>query len=200
MGMIFRATISKEEVNELPLLTCEGREILVIEDIETAIRECELLSRCALLGFDTETRPSFKKGERHKVSLLQLADEQCCRLFRLNKIGFPDKLSDLLSAPKPLKVGLSLRDDYCQLSGRATIKPHGFIDLQKIVGKVGIEELSLQKIYAIMFGKKISKSNRLSNWEAATLQQSQMEYAALDAWACLDIYKKICDELQEDIP
>lgn len=196
---IYRATISKEEVCRLPQLSCEGKKILVVDDLETAYRECKVLTERDLLGFDTETRPSFRKGESHKVSLLQLADENCCWLFRLNKLGFPGALADLLSSDHPIKIGLSLKDDYDRIYQRAAIKPRGFVDLQHEVKKIGIAELSLQKIYAIMFGKRISKTNRLSNWEADTLLPKQMEYAALDAWACLDIYKKLCDEIQKDI-
>lgn len=196
---IYRATISKEEISGMPQLGCEGKKILVVDNLESAYKECKILMKREILGFDTETRPSFRKGETHKVSLLQLADEQCCWLFRLNKIDFPGVLADLITAERPVKIGLSVKDDYRRMAQRAPITPHGFVDLQQEVKKIGIAELGLQKIYAIMFGKRISKTSRLSNWDADILQPKQMEYAAIDAWACLDIYKKLCDELQKNI-
>lgn len=192
--MIYRQEISKEEINDMPLLSYPGRKIIVVDDPGKAVSECALLMKAPLLGFDTETRPSFTKGERHKISLLQIADEECCRLFRLNMLGMPHCVKALLTSPEPLKIGLSLRDDFRQLSGRGLIRPQGFVELQHEVKKAGINEMSLQKIYAIMFGMKISKNARLSNWDSPSLQPKQQEYAAIDAWACIDIYKKLHEQ------
>jgi ribonuclease D len=144
------------------------------------------------LGFDTETRPSFKKGSSNGVALIQLATHDICFLFRLNIIGFPPDLIRLLSNPDMLKIGLSLRDDFHSMGRRMKFIPQGFVDLQNIVTRHDIEELSLQKIYALLFHKKISKSQRLTNWEMDQLSESQKRYAALDAWACLKIYEELC--------
>ena len=188
-------TISKEEINELPVLSYIDRRIEVITTLPKLHEAIEVLKQEKWVGFDTETKPSFVKGVKNKVALLQLSTPQVCYLIRVNKLGIPPILSTFLAAAKPLKIGLSLHDDYRVLLRSCKFKPLGFVDLQKIIKKVGIEELGLQKMYAILFGKKISKAQRLTNWEAATLTPAQQEYAAIDAWACVDIYEKIKDEL-----
>jgi ribonuclease D len=188
-------TISKEAVNELPVLSYIDRRIEVITTLPKLHEAIEVLKQEKWVGFDTETKPSFVKGVKNKVALVQLSAPQVCYLIRVNKLGIPPILSEFLAAPTPLKIGLSLHDDYRVLLRSCKFKPTGFVDLQKIIKKVGIEELGLQKMYAILFGKKISKAQRLTNWEAAYLNEPQQEYAAIDAWACVDIYEKIKDEL-----
>lgn len=188
-------TISKEEINELPVLSYIDRRIEVITTLPKLHEAIEVLKQEKWVGFDTETKPSFVKGVKNKVALVQLSTPQVCYLIRVNKLGIPPILSEFLAAPVPLKIGLSLHDDYRVLLRSCKFKPTGFVDLQKIIKKVGIEELGLQKMYAILFGKKISKAQRLTNWEAAYLNEPQQEYAAIDAWACVDIYEKIKDEL-----
>lgn len=188
-------TISKEEINELPVLSYTDRRIEVITTLPKLHEAIEVLKQEKWVGFDTETKPSFVKGVKNKVALVQLSTPQVCYLIRVNKLGIPPILSEFLAAPTPLKIGLSLHDDYRVLLRSCKFKPTGFVDLQKIIKKVGIEELGLQKMYAILFGKKISKAQRLTNWEAAYLNEPQQEYAAIDAWACVDIYEKIKDEL-----
>ena len=184
-------TITKEQLSQFPVEEFPGK-IFVIQTIEASEEAVSYLSKFKLLGFDTETRPAFKKGSVHSVALIQLSTEDSCFLFRLNKIGFPSCLINLLSNPDILKVGLSLRDDFQSMSRRMEFTPSGFIDLQKIVIKYNIADMSLQKIYALLFNKKISKSQRLSNWENETLSESQKKYASLDAWACLKIYAELC--------
>jgi ribonuclease D len=188
-------TISKEEINELPVLSYIDRRIEVITTLPKLHEAIEVLKQEKWVGFDTETKPSFVKGVKNKVALVQLSTPQVCYLIRVNKLGIPPILSEFLAASAPLKIGLSLHDDYRVLLRSCKFKPTGFVDLQKIIKKVGIEELGLQKMYAILFGKKISKAQRLTNWEAAYLNELQQEYAAIDAWACVDIYEKIKDEL-----
>ena len=188
-------TITKEEINEMPQLSYANRRIEIVTTAEQLAAAIQVLEQEQWVGFDTETKPSFVKGVKNKVALLQLSTPQVCYLIRVNKLGIPLILSTFLAAAKPLKIGLSLHDDYRVLLRSCKFKPLGFVDLQKIIKKVGIEELGLQKMYAILFGKKISKAQRLTNWEAATLTPAQQEYAAIDAWACVDIYEKIKDEL-----
>ena len=190
---MFIPKISKEEVNRMPIEEFEG-EIIVIDNSEKADEAFEYLNQQKILGIDTETKPSFKRGVTHKVSLIQVATVDVCFLFRLNKIGFPNGLSELLSNKKIKKIGLALRDDLNGLFKQQNFKPQGFIDLQHEVGNYGILELSLQKMYAIIFGKKISKSQRLSNWERNELTVQQKVYAATDAWATLQIYLKLLKE------
>jgi ribonuclease D len=184
-------TITKEEIAAFKNEEFKGRifEIEHRENVNEAIRYLFGFSR---LGFDTETRPSFRKGNSHGVSLIQLATDDSCFLFRLNKIGFPAPLIRLLSNPSILKIGLSLRDDFSSMGRRLEFVPAGFLDIQNIVKEHDIDDISLQKVYALLFGKKISKNQRLSNWDAYLLTESQKKYAALDAWACLKIYEKLC--------
>lgn len=183
----FTHTISKEEIAQLPLEEFTGR-IITINTKSDADKAVEYLQRFPATGFDTETRPSFKKGQHYKISLMQIATDDTCFLFRLNYIDIPESLQSFLKSHDVLKIGLSLRDDFGAIRKRTDIAPGNFLDLQNFVGKYGIEDASLQKIYAILFGKKISKGQRLSNWEAELLTESQKKYAALDAWACLRIY------------
>jgi len=184
-------TITKEELQQFAIEEFHGRiwEIQTKEEVDQAV---EYLSKHRLLGFDTETKPAFKRGKTNEVALIQLATDDTCVLFRLNKIGFPEPLIKLLSNPNILKIGLSLRDDFMSMGRKMKFHPEGFIDLQKEVGKFEIDDISLQKIYALLFSKKISKSQRLSNWEAEKLTESQKKYAALDAWACLKIFEELC--------
>lgn len=180
-------TITKEEISHLPIEEFTGR-IITINTEKDADKAVEYLMSFPIVGFDTETRPSFKKGKQYKISLMQISTDDTCFLFRLNYIDIPESLKQLLKSESLLKIGLSLRDDFKAIHKRTDIEPKGFLDLQQFVGQFGIEDASLQKIYAILFNKKISKGQRLSNWEADVLTESQKKYAALDAWACLKIY------------
>ena len=184
-------SITKEEIAVFDIEEFNGH-IYVIDTLSKTDRAVKYLSGFSSLGFDTETRPSFKKGNLNSVALIQLSTQNRCYLFRLNRIGFSTSLVQLLSDVNIKKIGLSLRDDFTSMSRRMQFTPDGFIDLQKIVSEYNISDISLQKIYAILFHKKISKSQRLTNWEADELSQAQKKYAALDAWACLKIYENLC--------
>lgn len=188
--MIIHKTINKESINEMPKVLFGG-QIHVVQTPQEVERAVAYLKSCPIVGIDSETRPSFTKGRVHKVALLQIASEEHCFLFRLNLTGLTLPLILLLENPNVLKVGLSLKDDFMMLRKRAPFEPRGYIELQEYVRMFGIEDKSLQKIYGILFGQKISKSQRLSNWEAAELTQPQQLYAATDAWACLNIYNKL---------
>lgn len=181
-------TITKEQIAEMEIETFTG-SIHIIDRVEQVPQAVEFLSKQPALGFDTETKPAFKRGQVHKVALMQLSTKDTCYLFRLNRIGYPEELEDLIANPHVRKIGLSLRDDFAALSKRSGMKPENFIDLQSYVDKFGIEVNSLQKIYALLFEKKIAKNQRLSNWEAQNLSAAQQSYAAIDAWACLRIYQ-----------
>ncbi len=193
--MIIHNIIEKETINTMPLVSFEGR-IKVVDNLWDIEKAAISLEKCSIIGIDTETRPSFRKGEVHLVSLLQLATDEVSYLFRLNKVGLTPSIVRLLENPKLLKIGLSLKDDFLMLKKRASFNPEGYIELQEYVSAFGIEEKSLQKIYAILFGEKISKGQRLSNWDAEQLTIAQQEYAAIDAWACLKIYHKL-EELKQ---
>ena len=185
--------ITKEEIALLPIEEFKGRIITLLTE-KDADKAVDYLSKFPMIGFDTETRPSFKKGQRFKVSLVQLSTDDTCFLFRLNKIGFPAPLESLLANRRIKKVGLSLHDDMAGLRKVHKFKPAGLVDIQDMVKRYGILELGLQKIFAIIFAQKISKSQQLSNWENAVLTEPQQRYAATDAWACLKIYHRLLQE------
>ena len=172
----------------MPKVLFPGRIFVVCTESD-AEKAVAYLKDQRIVGVDTETRPSFKRGTTHKVALLQISTQDTCFLFRLNRIGMPDSLQEFLMSDT-LKIGLSLKDDFNSLRKRQDMHPDrgNWIELQEYVGKFGIEDRSLQKIYANLFGEKISKNQRLSNWEADVLSEGQKLYAATDAWACVEIY------------
>ena len=179
--------IDKTEIADKPKVVFDG----IIEEIDTeekAVQAIEALRENKVVGFDTETRPTFTRGQGHKIALLQLATSQTAYLFRLNLIDIPNCVADFLTDENIIKVGLSVKDDFASLASRRKFKPSGFVELQDLCGSMGIEERGLQKIYCLLFGKRISKNQQLSNWEIEKLTESQRQYAAVDAWACLRIY------------
>ena len=180
----------KHAIATLPKALFEGR-IIVIQSVGEARRAVTYLSRFPRLGIDTETRPNFKPGGMNPVGLLQVATSDTCFLFRLNYIGLPECVIRLLSDPGVEKLGLSLHDDWAQLRRRTDFEPGNYVDLQDYVKKLGIQDMSLQKLYANLFGQKISKTQRLTNWDADVLTEAQKRYAATDAWACLKLFNEI---------
>lgn len=152
------------------------------------------LAEADAIGIDTETKPSFVPGRRTSVGLLQLATDSETFLFRLNRLGLPEPLVELLERDDLLKIGLSLRDDCTALKRLTPFEPKGFVELQLLSPGYGIKDASLQKIYAIMFGENMSKAQRMSNWEASRLTPAQQTYAALDAWGSLRIYRELMQQ------
>ena len=185
-------SIDKQTINEMPRVTFPGR-IHIIDSISQVRSAVNALRTSPIIGFDTETRPSFRRGERHSIALLQLSTPTDAFLFRINKTGIPDPLKQFLEDPQCIKVGLSTTDDFHQLANVCDIHPAGFIELQELVKTYHITDMSLQKIYAILFQQKISKSQQLTNWEAPQLSDAQQAYAAIDAWACLRILHYLQD-------
>lgn len=180
----------KATINALPLVEYPHKINVILNEYE-AERAVEYLLTCDILGVDTETKPAFRRGQNHKVALLQVATRDQCFLFRLNHFGMPQSLIKLLSNRMVPMVGLSWHDDIISLHRRTEFTPGWFIDIQDIIGNLGIEDKSLQKLYANLFGEKISKRQRLTNWEADVLTDKQKEYAAIDAWACINLYDEI---------
>ena len=180
----------KKLIADLPRANFEGR-IIVIDSIRDAQKAVGYLLRQPVLGFDTETRPTFRPGPMHSVALLQVSTHDTCFLFRLNHIGLPACLIQLLSDRKVKKVALSWTDDTHQLHRLHDFEMGDFIELQTYVKQFGIEDCSLQKLYANVFGEKISKAQQLSNWEADVLKEPQKLYAATDAWACIRLYETL---------
>lgn len=187
---IINDTITKQEIAEMPKAQYQGPITIVISENEIK-KVFNALKNYDAVGIDTETRPSFKKGRLHNVALLQISTQEHCWLIRLNRTGITNEVKDFLEDKNIIKVGLSLKDDFRLLNKSRQFKPESYVELQQYVGQFGIKEKSLQKIYAILFGEKISKTQRLSNWEAEELTEPQKRYAATDAWACLEIYNKL---------
>lgn len=190
MKKVIYNKIDKRSISNLPKVLFPGR-IVVVTTENDADKAVDFLLAQPILGVDTETRPAFKKGINHKVALLQVATHDICFLFRLNYTGITASILKLLEDTTVPKIGLSLHDDIMSMHRRADFRPGNFIDLQKHVGEIGIEDLSLQKLYANFFGQKISKAQRLSNWEADILTEQQKNYAATDAWACIMLYEEL---------
>lgn len=190
---MFKPKITKEEVNEMPVVAFDG-EITVVDDASKVKAAIDELRQSSVVGVDTETKPSFTRGMHHKVSLVQISSLGHCFLFRLNKMSFPDELADFLADNGIKKIGLALKDDFNGLIRQRKFKPTNFVDLQSIAKNYGILELGLQKMFAIVFGRKISKAQRLTNWENLELTHQQQVYAATDAWASLLIYMQLMRE------
>ena len=166
-------------------------KIIVIYTIAEAEKAVDFLLTQPLLGLDTETRPSFSKGRHFKCALLQVATPSQCFLFRMNQIGMCPAIARLMADTKVTKVGLAWNNDLLSLRELGAFEAGSFVDLQQLVREIGIEDQSLVKIYANLFGQRISKAERLSNWERDILKDSQKIYAAIDAWACIRIYEEV---------
>ena len=180
----------KTIISKLPKAAFNGR-IFTITTITEADKAVEYLMEQSILGLDTETRPSFKRGVMHEVALLQISTKDVCFLFRLNRIGMTDSIVRLLESTNVMKVGLSLKDDFRNLQHRRAINVGTYIELQDEVKELGIADCALQKIYANLLGGYICKRQQLSNWEADILSDAQKSYAATDAWACILIHEEI---------
>lgn len=180
----------KRLISSLPRVVFEGRIHVILSRAQAEKAVSYLLTQ-PILGLDTETRPSFSKGASHKVALLQVATRDACFLFRLNIIGLTPAILRLLEDTTVPKIGLSWHDDLNSLHGIGQFTPGLFIDIQHLVREIGIEDLSLQKLYANLFGRFISKNQQLTNWERDVLTDKQKQYASIDAWACIQLYEEL---------
>ncbi|SFU17842.1 3'-5' exonuclease [Algoriphagus locisalis] len=183
--------ITKEEVNALPLGQFEG-ELFLIDKIEDVEEVAEFLVQQRVIGFDTETKPAFKKGVTNQVSLLQLSTSTQAFLFRLNEIGFPDSIRNILEKESIVKIGAAVHDDIKGLAKLTdSFYPNSFFDLNDELKRVGFINIGVRNLCAMVLGIRISKSEQVSNWEADKLTIKQQRYAATDAWGCLEIFKKL---------
>jgi ribonuclease D len=183
-------TITAEDLEKCELSWFKG-EIVLVEDMNSFYETFPRLLKSEILGFDTETRPSFKKGRKNKVSLIQLANEELACLIRINRVGIPSELAELLANEDVIKAGVAVHDDITFLKRVKGFNPSGFVDLQKFVRDYGIQVSGLKKLSAIVLGFKISKKQQVTDWEAEQLTDAQKVYAATDAWVCYQIYKKL---------
>lgn len=192
--MMFRSEISKEEVAELDLIQFEG-PIELIDNHESFQRAIDEIENSPVLGIDTETRPSFKKGTVYPTSLIQLSNMEKAWIIRVSRMGYPERLIRLFTEESPMKIGLGLQDDIRKMRADFQFDPAGFLDLQSYVEAFRIEEKGLKKLSGLVLGKRISKSQQVSNWDAELLTEAQIRYAATDAWICLKIYERLRDSI-----
>lgn len=195
---MFSRQITKEEINELPLQRYEG-EVVLITDEEALEQAVEEIKAHEVLGFDTETKPAFKKGVVHPVALLQIAVPGKVYVIRLGRTGFTEALSDLFADPGIRKVGISIRDDLkdlrkLSLEHHISFEPENIIELNDVANELKVEHAGVKKLTAIFLGFRVSKSQQTSNWEAPQLTEKQLRYAATDAWVCLEIYHYLVDK------
>ena len=187
---MFQSEITKEEMAELDMIQYEG-PIKLIDSLESFYEEIDQIKKQTILGFDTETRPSFKKGVVYPTALIQISSLDQAWILRVNRIGYPKELLEVLSGEAIMKIGLGLNDDLRRLRADFQFEPAGFLDLQQYVQAFRIEEKGLKKLSSIVLGHRISKSQQVSNWDADILTEAQLRYAATDAWICLMIYNRL---------
>ncbi len=184
---------SNEEINAMPLSRWEGSVKLVRTEGQL-VKAVRVLKDERLLGFDTETRPVFRKGQKQPPpSLIQLAGRTVVYLFQLGELGFGDGLVDLLSDPEIVKTGVSVRDDVAALRKLLEFKPAGFVDLGRISAKCRMQTHGLRNLAANLLGFRISKGAQCSNWAKQRLTPQQITYAATDAWVSREIYRRFRD-------
>ena len=191
--MAFKKYVSKDEIKNYSVEKFNGK-ISIIDKKKDLLDAYLFLKKQKIIGFDTESRPTFKKGVSSDVSLIQFSTENEVYLFRINIIGFDDKLIDLINDKKIKKIGIAIFDDIKSLQKIKEFESNSVIDLNKLALNLGFESIGAVKLSILILGFSISKSARLSNWEKKDLTSSQIEYAATDAWICNMIYKKLINE------
>ena len=185
-----KVTITHEEINELPLGAFEG-DIELVDDAKHLVRAFEEISNHPMVGFDTETKPVFVRGHQNKVALMQIATNEKVFLIRINHTGLQPEIIHFLENENILKAGVALRDDIKALQRLKRFEPKGVVELADLAKKAGLEIEGVKRLAGLLLGFRISKSVQTSNWEATTLNEKQISYAATDAWVCLEIFKKL---------
>jgi len=190
--LMFEKSITKKQINDLPLFRYEGKTVIAATDkqIDKAIFEIE---KYTLVGFDTETKPAFKKGQFNHVALVQIAVPDKVYLLRIHLAGITNSMLKFLSNKEITKIGIALDDDLIALKKNRFFKPGGFVDLNKIAPTLGIENIGARNLSALILNNRISKNQQVSNWENPTLTEPQIRYAATDAWICLEMYIRLKD-------
>jgi ribonuclease D len=194
-GEGLKISISPEEINTLPLKTFDGKTI-VISDVLLLPKAIKEIEKHDVVGFDTETRPSFKRGQFYQVSLLQLAVPKKVYLIRVNHTGITDDIKRLFENENIIKAGVGIRDDIKALQKLKPFEPGGFHDLYLLAKQAGLQVESVKKLTALLLGFRISKGAQTSNWEVPAFTQKQIEYAATDAWVCLELYRKLKPDIK----
>lgn len=197
--MLFRERINPEELEAMSLASFEGEIVVVDSQDEVYDKAIRYLATKKLIGFDTESRPTFSPGQPHYgTSLLQLSGEEKAFLFRVKKLGLPKDVRRILASRTIVKVGAAVRDDIKGLQRIESFTPGNFVDLQQMAVNYGISDKSVKKLAGIILGVRISKTQQLSNWEAEELSEAQQRYAATDAWVCRKMYKVLLSNGYEE--
>ena len=186
----FKKFITKEEINALELGKYSG-DIVLVDTNEELIRACEEIRACRLIGIDTETKPSFKKGQINSVALLQIATDQKAYIIRLKSVTMGMELASIFSDETIVKVGIAVKDDLKDLKKLHSFEEKSIVDLNVFAPKLGFESIGAKKLSALVLGIRISKRQQVSNWEQKKLTNAQIVYAATDAWICREIYLKL---------
>ena len=187
---MFPNHILKSDVQQLPLIRFGGK-IHVVDNLNKLRGALDIIGKESILGFDTETKPTFVKGDYNHTALVQFATMEEAFLIRINQIGIPDMLKSILENKNILKIGVSLRDDIKDLKRVSSFKPHGFIDLNNVAKELGITQIGIKSLTGIFLQKRISKGQQTSNWENKHLSRAQQGYAATDAWICMKMYDSL---------
>lgn len=189
----YKYSITKEEINECELAGFEG-EIRLVESEDAAQEAIEYLQHSPLIGFDTESKPSFKKGEHHPIALIQLSNLEVAFLFRINKLKEMPDFSKLFSNEQITKIGLGLRDELTELETKIGCECRQFVDLERIAHYHKFHQRGVRALAAFFLKIRVSKSAQKSNWERTELTDSQLKYAATDAWVCLSIFNAMQEQ------
>jgi len=186
----YKKSISKEDINLLELDKYNGETILVNTDAELE-KACAEIEKCAIIGIDTETKPSFKKGQMNTVALLQIATDKKAYIVRLKKVKMSQRLADIFANEAIKKIGIAIFDDLKDLKKIIPFTDKSVVDLNLLAPKLGFESIGAKKLSALILGFRISKRQQVSNWELEKLSQAQIDYAATDAWICREIYLRL---------
>ena len=186
----YKKFIAKEDINLLELDKYNGETILVDTDAELE-KACSEIEKCAIIGIDTETKPSFRKGQMNTVALLQISTDKKAYIVRLKKVKMSKRLADIFSNEAIKKIGIAIFDDLKDLKKIIPFTDKSVVDLNLLAPKLGFESIGAKKLSALVLGIRISKRQQVSNWELEQLSQAQIDYAATDAWICREIYLKL---------
>ena len=186
----YKKSIAKEDINLLELDKYNGETILVNTDAELE-KACTEIEKCTIIGIDTETKPSFKKGQMNTVALLQIATDKKAYIVRLKKVKMSQRLADIFANEAIKKIGIAIFDDLKDLKKIIPFTDKSVVDLNLLAPKLGFESIGAKKLSALVLGIRISKRQQVSNWELEKLSQAQIDYAATDAWICREIYLRL---------
>jgi ribonuclease D len=179
--------ITRDEMNALPIRRYEG-DVHLVESAQQLEHAAADILQAAAVGFDTETRPAFRKGESHLPSLAQVATARAVYLFPLQRLDCSAVLAELLGAPHIVNAGVALADDLRQLQQLFEFAPAAALDLGHVARRHGLKQTGLRNLTGIFLGTRIPKGTKTTNWAAPRLTPQQVTYAATDAWACRELY------------